>query len=162
MSVNENTKEMEQKIRNWLLEEGFKITLLSDEHACFNIVAEDTDGRKVNVAQPIKKKDKITIATGAILSKELQQKVITLEAEERNRLLWTLRLGLLNRGVGFSGIEVPLESVEVSTIIYYDGLTKDNFMQRLFEVRKSLLFIFWMVERMLGEPEPTIEPYYIE
>lgn len=162
MSMNEKGKEVEEKIRNWLLEEGFKVKLLSNEHASFNFLAEDQEGRKVNIIQLIKDKDKILIVTKASLLEEQKQKLMKLDSETRNRILWTLRFGLLNREIGFSGIGVPLESITLSMSLYYDGMSKDKFMHRLLEVRKALLFVMWLVDRELGEPEPTVKLPYID
>lgn len=161
MSVNKEREEVKKRIQKWLLDEGFKVQSVSNEHASFNFVAEDAEGRKVNIIQPIKKIDQIIIATRAVLTQEQIDKLSRISEDERNRILWTLRFGLLDRGVGFSPISMPLESIQVSTVVYYDGLNKDNFMHRLFEVRKALLFIFWTIDRELGEPKPTLKLSYI-
>jgi hypothetical protein len=156
MSSNGERENVMRKIQKRLLDENFKVQSVSDEHAYFNFVAENEDKRTVNIFQAINKKDRITIATRGVLLPEHLSKLSKMDANDRNRFLWTLRFGLLNRGVGFSPITMPLEFIEMSDTIYYDNLTKDNFMHKIFEVRKALLFIFWMVERELGEPEPSM------
>ena len=157
MTTNRNREKAKEQIQKWLLEEGFKVKLISDKNAYFNFVVEDKEGRFTNVYQTIGKPDQIKIATRGILTKTQETKLMGLSGEERNMLLWNFRMGLINRGVGFSSIEIPLKKIKIETIIYYDGLTKDNFMYRLFEVRKTLVFMSWIIDRALGEPRPTIQ-----
>jgi hypothetical protein len=57
---------------------------------------------------------------------------------------------------------MPLQNVEVSTLIYYDGLTKNAFMNEYSKVKRAVLFVFWTIDRELGEPKPKSNPEYVD
>ena len=87
-----------------------------------------------------------------ILAPEQVARIGQMAEAKRTEFLWNLRFALLNIGVGFGPIDLPLESIELSTGIYFDGLTRDSFMHRLFLVRRSWVLINWMLNRELSEP----------
>ena len=41
MMTNRNREKAKEQIQKWLLEEGFKVKLISDKNAYFNFVVED-------------------------------------------------------------------------------------------------------------------------
>jgi len=57
-------------------------------------------------------------------------------------------------GVSFTGITFPLKLIEISQLIFYDGLSKNSFMQKFFETKRALLFVMWMFDRKFGEQKP--------
>ena len=85
---------------------------------------------------------------------EQQEQISRLPSEERNDFLWNMRFSLLNLGVEFSGVAEPPQEVCISQRIYYDGLTKDHFLQRVSQVRNGVLTVLWMVARKLAQPPP--------
>jgi len=155
MSTTDEKIEPQDLIQKWLIQEGFKVQSIEDPKSWFNLLVEDKQGRKTNVAQQFDKVDHITIGTKLVIHELRQSKLRQMNDKERDNLFWELRLGLLDRGVGFSAITIPLKEIRVSMGIFYDGLSKDNFMRRLFDVRKALLYVAWIIERALGEPEPS-------
>ena len=157
MSVNEDREKVKNQIEKWLLDEGYKVKSVTNKNAYFNFFAEDPYGREVSVSQPIKKADQIKLVAGVRLSQEQLNKLSQMSEDKRNEILWKLRFGLLDRGVGFSLITMPLRSIKIWSVLFYDGLTKDHFFNRLFKVSNALVFIFWTIARELGEREPTTE-----
>jgi len=157
MSANEDREKVKDQIEKWLLDEGFKVESVTNKNAYFNFFAEDPYGRKVSVSQPIKKADQIRLVAGVRLSQEQLNKLSQMSKDRRNEILWKLRFGLLDRGVGFSLIAMPLRGIKISTVVFFDGLTKDHFFNKLFEVSSALVFIFWTIARELGEREPVTE-----
>lgn len=155
MSTNTQSDEKRDLIQDWLLEEGFKIRTLPTKETFFNLVVEDSSGLKFQVVQPLTKKDQIVIITNATIPKDRQQKLDNIENRERNRFLWNLRFGLLNMGIAFQNISLPLKKIQVSTPIYYDGLTKTAFMNAVFNIKRAMVFIFWTFDREFGEPKTT-------
>ena len=155
MSKKLDPKLVQDLIRQWLYEEEFKIQSITDPKAHFNILAEDKYNKKVNIAQPKIRKDQITINAAAKLLESQKEELVKMDEQERNKLFWQMRLSLINKNVGFSPIKLPLDHVRISQGIYYDGLTKDAFFQRMFVVRRTLLLVMWMIERALGVGEPS-------
>jgi hypothetical protein len=144
-------------LQKWLLDEGFKIQSVPHEKASFAIMATDNQGINIHVLQPIGKYDLTVILAGITVSKEQQLALQNKDNKERLRILWELRFGLLNTGLGFGGIAMPLERLEISTQIYHDGLTKNAFMDKLAQVKRAILFVFWTIDRELGEAKPKAD-----
>jgi len=150
------------RLQKWLLEDGYKIQSQPDKNTSFRIIATDNQGIKIQVLQPIAKPDQVVIAAGLNISEDRQHTLQSKDDKEQLRILWELRFGLLDLGVGFRQISMPLQNVEVSTLIYYDGLTKNAFMNEYSKVKRAVLFVFWTIDRELGEPKPKSNPEYVD
>jgi hypothetical protein len=161
MSQNNEREDIKNRIQKWLLEEGYKVQPSIQGKSLFNIVAKDSDGLVINIIQQLLKPDQIMIITRAVFSEDQQKRLQLMQKDEKNQVLWELRLELLKMDVSFSPIVLPLKFVGLSSQIYYDGLTKDNFMNRFFKVKRSLMLVFWIIGRELGESEPTTSLSYI-
>jgi hypothetical protein len=136
-----------EKVQVWLLEEGYKLQSVHNDRLFFNFDVVSHNGQHLNILQPIEKADQIMIATRGVFAERLEA-ISKLTKNEENELIWKLRFGLLNFGVGFL-VEPPLNSVNLQRAVYYDGLSKDLFMCRLSEVERALLFCFWVVNTQL-------------
>jgi hypothetical protein len=154
MSENSECEKVKANIQKWLLEEGFKIQSQPNTKTLFDFVATDVNGIKINIIQPILKLDQVVIVTSVSIDENQQSTLQLMENKKRITFLWNLRFGLLNMGVQFSPITVPFGPLEISKIIYYDGLTKNAFMEKLFEVKKAILFVFWSFSQEFGETKP--------
>lgn len=154
MPVNQECEKVKENIQKWLLEEGFKIELQPNDKTLFDFLATDMHGIKTHVIQPTLKPDQVAIIAVLNIDENQQSTLKAMENKERSRFLWDLRFGLLNSGVGFSPISIPFKALEISKPIYYDGLTKDAFMEKLFDVRAALMFVFWTFDREFGEIKP--------
>lgn len=150
MSDEDSAVDLKDLITNWLLEEGFTVKEVDDPQAIFNYYAEDVDKRNVNVIQNWKKSTQILIGTNAAFPEEIILKIQRMDEKERNDFFWDLRFGLLQMNVGFGGISLPFEKVNLTSNLWLDNLSKDVFMRRMFDVRKALVFVFWTVERKFG------------
>lgn len=148
------SEKVKSNIQKWLLEEGFKIQSQPNDKTLFDFLATDMNGIKTHVIQPTLKPDQVVIITGLNIDENQQSTLQAMENKERLRFLWDLRFGLLNLGVGFSPISIPFKALEISKIIYYDGLTKNAFMEKLFDVRTAFMFVFWTFDREFGETKP--------
>lgn len=154
MSNEDSAVDLNDIITNWLLEEGFTIKEVDDPQARFNYYAEDSDKRNVNVIQLWKNLTRIIIGTNATFPEEIILKLQRMDEKERNDFFWELRLGLLQMNVGFGGISLPFEKVNLTSNLWLDNLSKDVFMRRMFDVRKALVFVFWTFERRFGPFKP--------
>jgi hypothetical protein len=149
-------EEVSQVIQKWLMDEGFGVRQVSNPLCVFNFEVEDGQGRSVTVAQLADKPDQIQLGVNVQLSPGEAARVDALESSKRDELLWNLRFALINLGVGFQNVDVPLEKVTVETVIYYDGLTKHEFMHRLLLVRRALVLFIWILNRQFREPARSI------
>lgn len=151
MSMSTERTEVRDRIQKWFLDEGFTIRPGRDQNAFFDFAIEFHDGSRLNVSQRTDKPDQVVIVTRLRLSKEQTNRLMGMNITKRNEILWDLRFGLLSRRVGFSAIDMPLRSLEISSAVYYDGLTKDHFMSECFKVRNALVYIEWTIGRELSE-----------
>jgi len=150
MSDEDSTVELKDLITNWLLEEGFKVKEIDDPLAIFNFYAEDDQKRNVNVIQNWKKPTQILIGTNAVFNEDIQLKIQRMDEKEREDFFWEIRFGLLQMNVGFGKVGLPFKKIELRNILYLDNLSKDVYMQRMFNVRRALVYVFMQVERKLG------------
>jgi len=157
MASNPRNEETKDKIEEWLLREGFKVSDETNPKMKFNILATDNDGRKINILQPLDRVETVVIVTAVALIQDQRNKIRLMDAERRARFLWDLRFGLLNAGVVFDGITESPERIFISTPVYYDGLTHQAFMDKVSMIRRMLLWVIWTVDRELGERSPSTQ-----
>ncbi len=126
------------RVRRWLTQEQFILKVTPDLKADLNIEVAfgPNDWRRVNVAFPKKVEDVISLQTGMELSDYHAPMFGRLTQQEKTEFLWDLRLALVAYRVSF---DVPPEPkpnylVHVWKYIYFDGLTKNLFMDALNEV----------------------------
>jgi hypothetical protein len=89
------------RLQKWLLEDCYKIQSQPDKNTSFRIIATDNQGIKIQVLQPIAKPDQVVIAAGLNISEDRQHTLQSKDDKEQLRILWELRFGLLDLGVGF-------------------------------------------------------------
>ncbi|MCK4388023.1 MAG: DUF2299 family protein [Dehalococcoidia bacterium] len=153
-TINPSANEIRAQIQTWLMEEGWRIRPESVPDAEWFISGESEAGVRIGVGQRRGSADQI-IAQGSVTTNQThQQQIAQLSTEERNDFLWDMRFRLLNMGVEFSGITDTPQEIRISQRIYYDGLTKDHFLQRVSQVRNGVLAVIWMVARRLAQPPP--------
>ena len=143
--------DVEKRVRQWLLEEGWQLDAESRPDYKFAIVADDGSGRKLIVSQQSQKADRITIEASVSLSDDHVKKMEKLQQKKRRDFLWDLRFELLQTDVEFTGVGESLQRVVVGQPIFYDALSKDVFMQRVSEVKKALLLVLWKVAQLMEE-----------
>lgn len=148
------TSRIKEKVHDWLMEDGWSLRQESFPQAIWAFVAEDRLGRKIVVGQNADKEDQVIIQGAVIFDEKTTNKIAQLPEDERNNFLWELRFELLKTDLEFSGIEIPLKSIQVSERIFFDALTKDSFLQRASQVRKGVLIIQWMMLKKFAQQPP--------
>lgn len=128
---------------------GYHVDRMDDPNAVFNLAVREPEGLAVHVAQMRGREDLILIAGSVAFDDANSARLQRLAPDRRAAFLWELRLELLKMGVQFYGIELPIHRVGISAPIYEDGLTRDAFVERLFRVKRALLFILWAYERTM-------------
>ena len=142
---------IKEKIRNWLMEDGWSLRQETPQQGLWAFIAEDSRGRKIVVGQNSNKQDEVVLQGQVNIGDDLTNKLNNLEEEDRNEFLWDLRFELLRTNLEFAGIEIPLKSVRVSERIFAEELSKGVFLQRTSEVRKGVLVILWMLQRQFAQ-----------
>ena len=151
---NQRSAEIREQIQTWLMEEGWRIRTENVPDAEWFLSGESEARVRIGIGQHRGRPDQIIIQGSVTFQQEQQEQITRLPPEERNDFLWNMRFSLLNLGVEFSGVAEPLQEVRISQRIYYDGLIKDRFLQRVSQVRNGVLTVVWMVARRLAQPPP--------
>ncbi len=153
-TTNPRSEEIQAQIQTWLMEEGWRIRTEDVPDAEWFLSGESEGRVRVGVGQRRGSVDQVIVQGSVIFQQAQQDQINRLPPEERSDFLWDIRFRLLDMGVEFSGIVEPPREVRISQRIYYDGLTKDRFLQRVSQVRNGVLTVLWMVARRLAQPPP--------
>ena len=153
-TTNSRSKEIKEQIQKWLMEEGWRIRTENVPDAEWFLSGESEARVRIGVGQRRDRVDQVIVQGSVIFQQEQQSQINRLPPEERSDFLWDMRFRLLAMGVEFSGVAEPPQEVQISQRIYYDGLTKDRFLQRVSQVRNGVLTVLWMVARRLAQPPP--------
>lgn len=145
------TQEAVENIQRWLLAEGYQLQEKPGPDMLFRFDITDPEGLPITVMQPASKEDMVQIGVNWSPG-DYEARFNNLPPERRGALLWNLRFSLLDLGVGFLGLDEPLGMINVSDYIYYDALTKDQLLHRVFHVRRALTLVNWMFNREFQEP----------
>ncbi len=156
-----DTDTLRQTVLDWLLDEGWTVSEQEHEDAVWLLDARDSGQRRLVIGLSRKPADQLRIQAGVKFTPAQQQQFAALQGELRSRIIWELRFRLLAMNVDFQGLGDPLEQVALSQRIYLDGLTKDAFLQRISQVKNSLLTVIWSVVRYAegtvgSAPEPRV------
>lgn len=129
-----------RRVRRWLEEEHFAFKNFPDPNSDLNLEVTfgPNDWRRANVAFPKKGQDVVVFNSGFEFSDMHAPLFENLSQKEKSDFLWDLRLALVVYRISF---DVPPEPkpkpsylVHVWKYIYFDGLTKNTFMDALNEV----------------------------
>ncbi|MDQ1261384.1 MAG: hypothetical protein QG575_565 [Euryarchaeota archaeon] len=147
--------ETQEKIKNWLVQEGLFKSADQPENLCFQIAAEfpAKSGRHLSVIQPKSHEDMIVVFSRIRLADAHQKALAALPPKERERLLWLMRYDLLFQDSSFE-IEPgggDLQSIRFTREIYYDGLTKNELMQAIRNNFKCELYVVWKFQEIFGD-----------
>lgn len=153
---NSTHDDVKDKIKTWLVEEGWQLTERAAPDARFALVAEDQKGHKMVVSQKAAAADRVVVQVTISLSDDDSQRFSALPEKKRQQFLWDLRFGLLQADVEFDGLTDPPKQIVVAEPIFYDALTKDLFVQRFSQVKRAMLLIIWSLRRFFAEPPPPM------
>ncbi len=147
--------EIASRVRSWLLDAEWTVDPIVLPHLVWGLRATNPKGTIIAVSQRADKHDLIVIEAALAFDGPSQQRVRQLAVPERIALLRDIQLQLLHVGVMFDGIRDPLERVVVLQHIYYDALTKDLFVHRLFQVLRALFIVDGILARRFLDPLPA-------
>jgi hypothetical protein len=154
--MSSNIQVVKSKIIGWLKEEACSPEERNDPNAFFNIGAK-IGNFSCNIVQSVQKQDSFAIATNLILAKEQIVMLQEMTPEKRQKYFFDLRIVLAsNNELGEFAIKPqPPERIETifvtSKPIYYDGLTKDRFMNSIFPVLKAIMISVMLLEQHAGK-----------
>jgi hypothetical protein len=154
----DNQRDTIKNVVDWLREEGLEpneITHLRKDACYYGVVisdqAEKTEQREnqrreaFHILFPIDKLDSLRISQITIFDLQSQKSYASLAAKtngilEQKRFYFDLELALLQMNVHFiiKKNMQELQSLEISKVVFFDGLTKDTFFNTINTVRNSM------------------------
>ena len=146
------------KVKSWLREEGFEpkeITHLRKDASYYGVVvserAEETNQGEIqrrdafHILFPNDRLDSLSISEIIILDLQSQKSYASLADRpngilEQNTFYFDLKLALLQMNVNFAIKKNmrELQSLEISKVVFFDGLTKDTLFKTINTVHNSI------------------------
>ena len=68
-----------------------------------------------------------------------------------------MRFQLLNMGVQFNGVSVPLERINLVLRMYTDDIDRNRFFERMDRLQSGIQATIWIIRRKLDRPAPKEE-----
>jgi hypothetical protein len=155
-----NQRDTIQKVIDWLREEGLEpqeITHLRKDARYYGVVVISNEAEKTakqrekqrretfHILFPIDRLDSLSISEIIILDLQSQKAYASLAAKpngilEQNRFYFDLERALLQMNVYFTIKKnmQELKSLEISKVIFFDGLTKDTLFDTINTVHNSI------------------------
>jgi hypothetical protein len=153
-----NQRDTIKKVVDWLIEEGLEpkeITHLRKDACYYGVVisdeAEKTERREqqrrkaFHILFPIDRLDSLSISEIIIFDLQSQKSYASLAAKnsgilEQNRFYFDLELALLQMNVYFviNKNMRELQSLEISKVVFFDGLTKHRLFNTINTVHNSI------------------------
>jgi hypothetical protein len=153
-----NQRDTIKKVIDWLREEGLEpqeITHLRKDACYYGVVisneaekeeqGENQRREAFHILFPIDRLDSLSISEIIILDLQSQKSYASLAAKpngilEQNRFYFDLELALLQMNVYFiiKKNMRELQSLEISKVVFFDGLTKDTLFNTINTVRNSI------------------------
>ena len=154
-----NMKTMEEKVKNWLVDEGFFREMKVDDNADFHYIIEFPKDNIMDVVKP-KGKDFVVIGCATQVSPEHTNLMMESTPHNRKNFLLDLQFGINKYFVDFE-LNVNqdiLQQYIVSDTIYEDGLTKNELVRTIKRVFKAKIHCIWLIEKKFGSVAPQQKP----
>jgi len=154
-TIQTNILEVRDRIMAWLMQENWRIGQLTAPDAQWILTAEDPASRKIVIGQKAGTTDQIVIQGGVGVVDPVRNQINALSRIERQKFIIEMGLQLMQVGVEYAGLdEEPIGNITVAQRIYYDGLTKDAFLQRVSLVRNGVQVVLFNIAKRFGQEPP--------
>ncbi|WP_458456263.1 DUF2299 domain-containing protein [Methanobrevibacter sp.] len=143
--------DIEEKVKEWLLDESYLREKKYDENADFHYIIEFPKENIMDVVKP-KGKDCIIVACATQVSPEHLDLMTAAKPKTRKDFILELNFGL-NRFLVDYELQLNqdlLQQFVITDQIFEDGLTKDSFIRTLKRVFKSKLHCIWLIDKKFG------------
>ena len=142
---------IENKVKNWLVDEGFYRDKAVDENMEFHFVVEFPKDNMMDVVKP-KGKDCIIIGCATNVAPEHVNLMTQASPEKKKEFILDLNMGLNKFLIDYE-LQVNqdiLQQFIITDNIFEDGLTKDQFIKTIKRVFKAKLHCIWLIEKKFG------------
>jgi hypothetical protein len=145
------------KIRQWLEAEGWRVETraVEESRARWALQGVDPGGKLVLFAQDLRRPEVLVLQAGVTIDPNHTQRLSALDRREQEEFCWDLRFRLLDMGVNFGGIQVPLEAVGLIERLYVEDMGRNRFFESVGRLQNAILAVIWMIRRRLDQPAPA-------
>jgi hypothetical protein len=156
-AIDEATRAVHKRIRKWLAEEGWHVRDVDDPQSSFNVMATLQSGPNVNIFQYTHHVDRITFSQHWLFDAEFRSEISQLPEHVVRDVVWNIYRDVSMMGVEFSGLDTPTTELTLRAYLYFDGLTKDTFVQRALLTIRSVVLAIRTFVRALEEHHHSSE-----
>ena len=128
--ASEAAHKIHAQIRIWLAEEGWDVLDIEDPQSVFNVMVKLEGGASVNIFQYKDHLDHITFSQHCVFDEESQQEVMHLPIAAQKGAVYRIHRDIAMMGLNLTGLAFPPREMTIRTYAYFDGLSKDVFVQR--------------------------------
>ena len=137
-----SNQEVEDTILKWITIPSFSVQRNVDPNALFSFMVKDSQERAVTIARAKDDPSQLVLAIKKQLLEDTKTKLEALEKSTSSQLIFNLRLELIRLGIGFQGVDWPLNQITLSDFVALDdSLTKTYFLGRVLFIRRAQLLI---------------------
>lgn len=136
--VDDAARAVHERIRKWLAEEGWHVRDVNDPQSSFNVMATIQSGANVNIFQYREHFDRITLSQHCVFDDRSQNEITQLPMAVQRNTVYSIYRDVSIMGLDLTGLIVPSTEMTIRTYVYFDGLTKDTFMQRILLTIRAL------------------------
>ena len=161
LPVTQEAENWRQRIQNWLMEEGWQVGTATVPEAVWVITGEDSHKRHITVAQRQDRPDQIVINGAVDISESHKGNWLAMEQGAKRTFALDLQIALMNIDVEFQATGKSPETPDrfmFAQRIYYDGLTKDAFLQRVSWVRRAVTLFIILIQKEFQPTAPQQQP----
>jgi hypothetical protein len=142
--------QIRERVTEWLLADGIKVSPLQSDTTAWLVTFKDG----LYVGQPSGRPDLVCFG-GVVTLCDLHRRALDdMDAGQREDFLWDLRFELLRLGVTFNGLSHPLRQVYLSHRLYWEGVRKNDFLDRVALMHNASNAVHWSIVRRLNQPAP--------
>lgn len=146
-------EEILSKVTEWATQMGLTTKNIEDPTADFHIAIYEAKLPPVDIVHPEIDSAYILFAARVSVSEEGQKKMLDLGLEQRENVLWDIRLKLLSLNVDFRMVSpeggIPT-SWEIYSRLFLEGVLAQHFSDHYAKVKNAVLFVIWSYRRILG------------
>jgi hypothetical protein len=154
--MSDEVERTKKKVWSWLVKSNFQPLEESQPGMLWVIQADSQSGPGIYTMQV--GHDELIVGSSFATTDQQRREWAKLPPGERNRLRWKLQEKLLECGSEFE-IRGELEVFMFNERIFFDGLTKNHFWQRVRAARNAAMRIGTFIAMTLGEPLPEQDSF---
>ena len=144
--------EVERRVRRWLETAGYDVRrdLETSVDWLFGLVAI-RQGQMMVVFKPVAEPDVLVVMATIVMDKAWPRLSVA-KSLEQDRFLSNAVLVASTIGIDARGLVMPLGSVQISELVYDDGLTKDRLIGALHLVQRGIASLNALYALAFGDP----------